>query len=598
MQWLPAEAPPSEAVAALAAAHALSPVAAEIVARRLGHEPPGRFLHPAEAELTAPECFPGMAQAVARIRRALAQGEAITIFGDYDADGITGTVLLVQALTSVKSASKIRPFFPKREGEGYGLSKEALSRCFNDYPPKPSLLVTVDCGITAVQEVAWLAEQGVETLITDHHTPPERLPQACAIINPRFLPEGHAAHDLCGCATAFTLVRALERAEVPIQSERYLDLVAVATIADIMPLTGDNRSLVVRGLRLLASGQGNLGLFTLHNALRKQDAPEPLTAEAVAFGIVPCINAAGRVGSQLLAQFQQQSSLRCNYDFASKCSPLHRVYALFHASGDAAKRLAEDLKALNRLRKTAEADLCAKLAECHPAPGAQVMIAVCPELYAGVAGIVAARLMRRAGVPTVVLCRDGEGPARGSMRVCGQWHAVEALRSVEDLLSNYGGHAKAAGFVLRPGTYEAFCRRLSAAFQGERQVEVAHYEADLSTLASPYLLLHRELAVLEPLGHGNPKPVFRATFRLVHAELIGKTREHLALRLQPIPGGNAIKALWFGHAQARERLTPGSELTLFFTLACDTFRAVTQPVLMVEDIAPAEVAPLSHPKES
>ena len=580
MKWELAQAPERAQVEAVARACGIeSPLIAAVVARRLGGQSPEAYLAPAEAPLSPPEELPEMAQAVERIRLAIARGEPISVFGDYDADGITGTTLLVKALKAAGAAC-VQPFFPDREREGYGLTVEALTRCLQRHKPAPTLLITVDCGITCAAEVAWLADRKIEVVVTDHHTLPEVLPQAVAVVNPQRLPEGHPARGMCGCATAFTLVRELEAAGLPVHAEAYLDLVAVATIADVMALTGDNRTLVARGLALLASGRGNPGLSELLRALRAPKATGAPTAEEVAFGMIPCINAAGRVGSQLLEHYRQGGAFRGLYDFESRLSPLHRVYRLL-ADGEAGRAFAKDLMALNRLRKQAEAELHKVLAGCTPVSGEQVMIVPCQELYAGVAGIVAARLMGRVGVPVAVVCQDGAGNAHGSMRSCGSWHAVEALRTVEDLLVNYGRHAKAAGFVLKPGAYAEFCRRLPQAFAAGDATESATYETDLTGESALYVDLCRELKRLEPMGHGNPKPIFRATFRVESCRAIGKTKEHLAFQLAPVPSGEPLKAVWFGHGREVDCWPAGTEVLCYFTVSEDTFYTTPRPSLMI-----------------
>lgn len=580
MKWQLAEAPERAQVEAVARACGIeSPLIAAVVARRLGGQSPEVYLAPAQASLAPPEELPEMAQAVERIRLAIARGEPISVFGDYDADGITGTTLLVKALKAAGAAC-VQPFFPDREREGYGLTVEALTRCLQRHKPAPTLLITVDCGITCAAEVAWLAERKIEVVVTDHHTLPEVLPQAVAVVNPQCLPEGHPARGMCGCATAFTLVRALEAAGLPVHAEAYLDLVAVATIADVMALTGDNRTLVARGLALLASGRGNPGLSELLRALRAPKATGAPTAEEVAFGMIPCINAAGRVGSQLLEYYRQGGAFRGLYDFESRLSPLHRVYRLL-ADGEAGRAFAKDLMALNRLRKQAESELHRVLAGCTPQQGEQVMIVPCQELYAGVAGIVAARLMGRVGVPVAVVCQDSAGNAHGSMRSCGSWHAVEALRTVEDLLLNYGGHAKAAGFVLKPGAYAEFCRRLPQAFAVGDATESATYEIDLTGESALYVDLCRELKRLEPMGHGNPKPIFRATFRVESCRAIGKTKEHLAFQLAPVPSGEPLKAVWFGHGREVDCWPADTEVLCYFTVSEDTFYTTPRPSLMI-----------------
>lgn len=544
VRWRAAAPVDPDLTAAIAQAAGLSPTVAAIVARRVGSLDAARaWLRPEAAPLCDPFALGGMRAAVGRLRQAIAAREPITVFGDYDTDGITGTALLTQALLRLGAVAK--PFFPDRATEGYGLTPGAVARCLT-YAPRPTLVVTVDCGITCVDEVAWLRGQGVETVITDHHTPPERLPEAVAIVNPRLsAPPG--AEGMCGCATAFTLVRALAAEGLEAHPEDFLDLVAVATVADVMQLTGENRTLVAQGLRALGGGAGpeggNAGLRALMRLLRLPMGAE-LTAERVAFGLVPCVNAAGRLGR------------------------LKDAWALI-GLGRAAH--AQALRAANEERRTLERTLAARLEARLPEAVAGALVLGGEDFHPGVVGIVAARLMERVGVPVALVCRTPDGGGHGSMRAGDGWHAVAALDSVRDLLGHYGGHAAAAGFTLLPGSYDAFRERLPRAFAGPREETPPEYDADLSHL--PITLgFCRELTRLEPCGHGNPRPRFRKGFTLESCRPVGADGSHLSLRLRPDDGGASLKAIWFGAAQRAEGWRPGLRLHALFTLDIDTFR--------------------------
>lgn len=582
--WIKRASVVADWVADIAAEGDFSLPVAEIVAQRAGREDWRAWLRPNEVSLCDPFELPGMATAVGRIVKALQGGEPISVFGDYDADGITGTTLLVRALTA--AGGHVRPFFPDRESEGYGLTERSVARWLERHKsPAPRLLITVDCGISCVAEIAAIRARGIDVVVTDHHTLPPTLPKAEAVVNPQMLPADHPAHGICGCATAFTLVRALAQAGLPLPTDELMDLAAIATIADVMQLTGDNRAIVAQGLAKLSAGRGNPGLQALLKEVRGRGKTAPLTAEEVAFGLVPCINAAGRVGSALLAHFAQTAATP---PLAGRLSPLHRVYGMLAQTGDERLAFAKDLVTLNRLRKTAEQELLRELEAkgLTLSPGGHVLILACSDVYAGVAGIVAARLMERVGAPVAIVCRGAEGGGHGSMRTCGQWHAVEALRTVEDLLITYGGHEKAAGFALKPGAYEAFCTRFPRAFAGDMQVEPQLYDADLSGLTIDYPRLCQELKRLEPCGHGNPKPIFRARVRLLSAKAIGKEGTHLSLQVQPEGSEAALKAVWFGAGKYAAAWLPGIQLELFFALDEDTFFSTPRPVLMVRDAAP------------
>ena len=550
MAWVPAPNADPALVADLAAEAGLSPVVAGILARRLGGDDPRLWLRPEEAPLCDPFAFDGMEAAVERLLRAVVHREPITVFGDYDVDGITATTTLVQALA--RAGARVKPFFPDREAEGYGLTPGSVARCLT-YAPAPTVLVTVDCGITSHDEVADLRARGIDVVVTDHHTPPPTLPPANAIVNPRLsAPPG--AESLCGCAVALMLVRALAQRGLDVDPEAFLDLAAVATIADVMPLTGQNRALVARGLRVLSSPAANRGLRALAVCQRLRF---PYTAEGVAFSLVPCINAAGRLGE------------------------LKTAYAAIGLGHD---RCAEQLVEINKRRRAIEHDLLDRILAEAPAPTGNLLVVGGEDFHVGVLGIVAARLMERVGLPVALVCRTPDGGGHGSMRACGRWNAVEALTTVADLLDHFGGHAQAAGFSLRPGAYEAFAERLPRAFVGTPETPDRVYDADLTHLPVT-LALCRELERLEPYGHGNPKPVFRKDFALAAARPVGADKSHLQLSLAPVEGGPALKAIWFGAADRAQGWRPGLPLRAWFTLAVDTFREPV-PSLTLLDAEP------------
>ena len=296
-RWHAAPEPNAETLAAIHAQYNLHPAIARIAARRIASiDDITDWFSPLVAPFCDPMQFTGMQETVTALHRALTERRHIVIFGDYDTDGITATTLLTQALKQCDA--QVNAFIPDRETEGYGLTTAAINRCLTEYPDT-EVLITVDCGISCVEEVADLQRRGIEVIITDHHLPPETLPRAQAILNPRLgAPKG--AEIICGCATAYVLVRALydRLAQTSGRSyyhKHYLDLVAVATIADVMPLTGENRSLVTKGLYILGASQhGNPGLHALAESQGLKF--ETLTAEQIAFKLVPCINAASRIG--------------------------------------------------------------------------------------------------------------------------------------------------------------------------------------------------------------------------------------------------------------------------------------------------------------
>lgn len=559
--WQAAPAPSQEILEAVCQLSRVHPVVARIAARRMASAgEAARWLHPFGDALPPPLALHHLELAVERLQQALEKREELVIFGDYDTDGLTATALMEQALSEV--GAEVTHFIPNRETEGYGLTAAAMKRCLREHP-SVRVLVTVDCGITSVAEVAELMQGGIEVIVTDHHVPSEQLPAAVAVVNPRLgAPEG--AEALCGCATAFTVIHALYTRLGRNTYKKYLDLVAVATVADVMPLTGENRALVKKGLHILSrEGCGNPGLKALaklqHVELSK------VTAEDLAFRLVPCINAASRIGDWQRA-----------YELLTCAAPAGKgVFS--PAVQQRCEKAARSLDAANKERREIETRLRQKVEIAGVPPGSKVIIAAGRAqegFLSGVLGIVAARLVEQHHLPAVVCCRKDDGRVCGSMRSKGAWHAVKALETVADLCEHFGGHAAAAGFTLRPGTFEAFCNRLPLAFAAcDATPDVLAYEEDL---ASPIdLELWAGLQVLEPCGTGNPKPRFAKIFTLLAHRVIGKDKTHLSLKLRETHTAAApeLEAIWFGGAHRAESWQEGMRLRVLFSLSEDRLQS-------------------------
>lgn len=548
---------------------------ARILAVRAGSlEEAKRWLNPSEMTISDPFSFSDMSKALARIIEAIKAQEHIIVFGDYDVDGITATILMTQALDAW--GAKVSPFFPDRFAEGYGLSLDALKRCFKIHQSRgnvrPSLIVTVDCGITSVAEVDWLREQGIEVVITDHHMPLDVLPNAVAVVNPR-VGADDSATEASGCATAYAVVRAfakelqqppllLPKTQTPLaikrrQPETYLDLVAVSTIADVMALVGDNRAFVWHGLRTLTAPQaGNMGLNALLDVLDLRKPNVCLNAERVAFSICPCINAAGRLGK------------------------LHSVYSLLNlpeqATFEERRQRAETLKTINEERREIEHALYQHIKKQCPIEVGKPFIfgGVEDVFHPGVIGIVAARIIEHTKAPVAILHLDQEGGGHGSMRSNDTYNAVEILKHLEPFLHHFGGHAQAAGFTIKPGMYEAFCKAFPSACEAVRE-EASQaplvVDVDLSMIPITNVICSA-LSVLEPYGNGNPRPTFVKSFEPISTRVIGADRSHLALMLRPDDGGEPLKAVWFGGAAHERAFIIGKPFRAIFTLELDTYR--------------------------
>lgn len=487
------------------------PEAAARLAWMRGVEDPGELAWRLDAgwhRTTDPHLLPGVDAAVARIRRALEGGERITVYGDYDVDGVTATGLLVRVLERL--GASVDFFIPNRFNDGYGLHLDCIRELAETR--RPGLLISVDCGVQSVAEVAASSELGLDWILTDHHALGPDLPAACAVVHP--LLGGYANPWLSGVGVAFKLAQALLGA-VPqpgASDAAFLDgllkLVAIGTVADMVPLRGENALLVRRGLEALGGANGP-GLAALLRAARVEGRPG---AQDIAFGVGPRLNAVGRMGGAEDA-----------------------VRLLLCRDAAEAESLMVRVEALNVERKAVQRDLAQRL----PEPGPEAFdLVVEPEAHKGVIGIVAGGRMRDSGKPTAV-CTVLEGVAHGSLRAPEGYDLTELLAQARPFLLGGGGHRLAAGMSFDPSRL-AFVRK--ALVQGaERQGAVAGHPALAVDGWGPEAFPDAgALAALEPWGQGFPVPVAGLEGRLAGpVKAFGEG--HWKLRLQ----GLADPLTWF-----------------------------------------------------
>jgi single-stranded-DNA-specific exonuclease len=465
-----------------------------------------------EADGANPFGLAGMSAAVTRIRRALRSRERMAIYGDFDADGVTATALLVETLRAL--GGRVKPYIPHRVDEGYGLNEEALSELARD---GINLVVTVDCGVRALDEVTHANHLGLDVIITDHHSVGPRLPRSVAVIDPKL--SAGSFDELAGCGVAYRLAQALLRShrqipvtdhEVSLQEEDLIDLVALGTVADMVPLRGANRALVRNGLERI-NAMERPGL----RALCRQASLKPGEVDATTIGYVlgPRLNAAGR-----LAHAETAYRLLVTRD-----------------PGEA-ERLAVELDGLNRERQrlTRDAQEMARQMVLEREGDAPLLFAAAREFLPGVVGLVASRLVDEFYRPAVVV-EVGERTSRGSCRSIPDFHITQALEACQDLLVRYGGHAGAAGFEVANRDLETLAGRLQR-IAVERLIDVeltpvlaVDAEADLSQMSWD---LQQQLSPLEPCGYANPQPLFvsRAVPVLYH-RAVGREGRHLKLAL-------------------------------------------------------------------
>jgi single-stranded-DNA-specific exonuclease len=506
-----------------------------------------RFLHPMLSDLHDPILLNDMDAALKLLAQAKDEGWATAVYGDYDADGVCAAALMTESLRLY--GIDAQPHIPLR-AEGYGLNIAAVERLAGAY----RLLITVDLGITNATEVQRARELGMRVIVTDHHQPGLTPCPADAVINP--LLGAYPFPKLCGAGVAYKLAVALHGADIAAQ---WLDLAALATVADIVPLLSENRVLVAHGLPLFAKRPGLLALAEVAGCKL------PLDAEAVAYQLAPRLNAAGR-----LADANDSVKLLLTRDPAE------------------AEMLAHKLDTANAQRKRLEADTTAqaeKQAEEHDFIDRSVLFVRGTDWHAGVIGLVAGRLNRRYGVP---VCAFSETDAllHGSLRGVRGVNLARCLQACDDLLLRYGGHEMAAGVTLATENDAAFRERLEQAVrlsaEPEAFIPAQEYDAELS-LAQANEALFAQLNQLQPYGLGNPAPVFYA--RDAHVERLracGVQGAHLQLTLRD--GGGMLEGIAFGMGALASRPLDTVEAT--FTLQRDTFRGKETIKCQVQAIAP------------
>jgi single-stranded-DNA-specific exonuclease len=500
-----------------------------------------------------------MQAAVERLLLAADRGEAVCIFGDYDVDGVTSIALMRRILRAY--GLEPRHFIPRRSSEGYGLSEAAITRCLAE-GPKPDLLVTVDCGTVSIAEIASLRERGVDVVVVDHHEPsPAGKPDCAAVVNPKC---GDDFTYLCAAGVTFKLGHAMLKARsADLDLKELLDLVAVATIADIVPLVGENRLLVRHGLKRLPATL-NPGLKALQEVTGMNGCA---TSMDVGFRIGPRLNAAGRMDV-----------------------PEDALATLLTDCRRLAFELAEKLDHYNRERQQHESlirrEAMEMLGESFDPARDPVIVLGSRSWHPGVVGIVASRLMRQFHKPTFVVAIDGDGIGKGSGRSIEGVSLVEAIRDCRDELLAGGGHAMAAGLSIEEDKLETFRRRfadfvLRTTDEEARRPTLA-YDAELefSQLSLDFL---SDYDLLQPFGNGNPQPVFIA--RGVHLSRPPLHMKNHHLRFMLRQGYHEQDAVFFGGG---ERALPDPPWDIAFTIDRNTFRGRTTLQLVIQDVRAAE----------
>ncbi len=519
------------------------------------------FLDGGSELLEDPMLLRDMDKAASRVRQAIDRREKVAVFGDYDVDGITSSCLVASYLRSKGLDCEI--YIPDRLEEGYGLNRAAIETIAAG---GTSLIITVDCGITALDEARFARELGIDMVITDHHEcGAAELPVAWAVVNPKRPDCTYPNGELAGVGVAFKLVCAVE-GDPETVLEQYADLVATGTVADVMPLTGENRYIVRRGLEMLSRAP-RLGISAL---LRQAGADgKKMNASAISFTLAPRINAAGRLGRADVA-----------------------VRLLTTQSSAEADALAEELCDLNRERQALEQDIWleARSKLEGQAPSGPIVLAA-ENWHQGVIGIAASKLSEEYTLPTVMICLDGD-MGKGSCRSVGDFNLFDALVACSEHLVSFGGHALAAGLTIRRDQVDGFRAALGRYYAQTPCVESAALECELR-VSDPRLLSMENTAALErmePFGTGNVRPTLYMDDVLVERIVPIGGGKHLRINIRK--GANSFECVLFSRTAEELGLREGQRADVAFFPQINEFRGRRSVQLLLTDVRPTDTASL------
>jgi single-stranded-DNA-specific exonuclease len=544
------------------------------------------FLYAAFQDLSDPLGFVDMPKAVERICQALSNQEYITVYGDYDADGVTSSALLFRALCTLKHPDMPLDYhIPHRLRDGCGLNLPALDML---KVRGTRLIITTDCASSDVEQITYARQLDIDIIITDHHRPPVTLPPAYAMVNP-WLPGGtDSARMLCGAGIAFKLVQALYRAyKRDLEYERdLLDLAAIGTIADVAPLLQENHTLVRLGLeRLNATNKPGLQALIRKAGLQ----PGRIRERDIAYALAPRINAAGRMHDASIA-----------------------FRLLTTGNVEEAEALAQELEQLNQQRQQETEELMQNVRmQAHYQSTNNVILVKGDDWHEGIIGLVAGKLAEEIDKPVLVLSNDRKTQlSRGSARSRKGYNIIEALRGFAGQLVRYGGHSQAAGFTIRSEHVDELHHHLlrwqdhndhavlvaldaaqsdvaaeagSAPVPHTRMIDLVFTRAERINYA-----LYKEIRQLAPFGMGNPEPIFKANgLRLTEARLTGSNKQHLSLRMK-LPSGSTLLGTMFNGAQRRQQLVGVSHINVVFRLESPEDEAKQEVWLRILDLEPHE----------
>lgn len=500
-----------------------------------------------------------MDKAVERINRAIDKKERVCIYGDYDVDGVTSTTILYKYLT--KKGVPCSYFIPGRLEDGYGLNKRVIA----GFEGKTDLIVTVDTGITAVEEAEYARSLGIDMVVTDHHSCRETLPDACAVVDPHRADCRYPFKQLAGVGVVYKLLSALDGGEEGILN-RFGDIIAIGTIADVMPIVDENRYITACGIELLqnTSNLGLKALIELSGLSGKYGEKKRISSTSVGFTIAPRINAAGRIRNAGIA-----------------------VELLLAESVDKAYSLAEKLCEINKERQATELDIYGQAIEQLERGGKRDFYVLSSDSWhQGVIGVVASRITERYARPSILLSFDGE-VGKGSGRSIKGFSILDALAACSDLLTGYGGHELAAGLTVERSKLGEFTERINAyaaeriSESGEELPVFADAEVGGADISIPQA---KEIARLEPFGLQNPVPLLLMRGAQITEVQPLSGGKHIRLRLRE--GGRSISAVYFGQKYSDFKFNPSDLCDFLFTLEASEFHGLCEAKMFVKKVRP------------
>ena len=563
MRWTYRPDPDPQATASLAEALGVDRVIAGLLVQRGidSFEAAHRFFRPSWEHLHDPFLMAGMEEAVMRIGHALANGERILVYGDYDVDGTSSVALMTAYLRSV--GGEVSYYIPDRYKEGYGLSIQGIDFATDN---GMGLIIALDCGVKALEQATYAKAQGIDLIICDHHRPGSQLPVAVAVLDPKREDCPYPYKELCGCGVGFKLIQALHRRQGREDGELlpYLDLVAVAIAADIVPLTGENRVLSALGLEVIRMNP-RLGL----RALMGETEPHSLRVSDLVFRIAPRLNAAGRM------EHGEQA-----------------VRLLVETDLSLAGELASRIETLNEERRETDRQITAEaLEQIEQQGGARPYTTVVyhPDWHKGVIGIVASRLMETYYRPTLVFTKNG-GKLVASARSVRGFDIYQALEQCSDCLEQFGGHMYAAGLTLDPSRFEEFRDRFEEVVRLGIEPDLLRPEVQIDGKLPLKGITPKLLRILEqfaPFGPGNPRPVFAAgpVRDTGYARKVGSDGDHLKFKVGQ-EGAPPYAGIGFGMASKLGLLKSQDSLELAFSLEENRWNGRVEIQLKAKDIRP------------